>query len=139
VDVAKLLDPFALAEDIEVIIARLPEGFAISAAKSSRDPLLHRLQCGCERSTLGVAQQKMHMLRHDYITAYEESILAPSPLQRLLTNGAGEGCIQPWESSVTTERDKVEMTGLLESFQSAGHVEIVLSSERNKAKSKSPP
>jgi len=43
VDVAKLLDPLARAEDIEVIIARLPEGSAIAAAECSGDRLLRRL------------------------------------------------------------------------------------------------
>ena len=70
------------------------------------------------------------MLRHDHIAANEKAVPSPRFLQRLFEDGAGEWCIQSRESAVTTESDEVEMTGLLEAFQSAGHMEIVLSLAR---------
>jgi hypothetical protein len=72
--VPELLDPFALGPNVEIVIARLPEG-ALAALDGNRK--LERQNCACEERHLRFTQQHVDMFRHDYVSGNEEA--APPP------------------------------------------------------------
>jgi hypothetical protein len=67
VHIAQLLYPLGFGVKVEVIIARLPEGFGMAKGEPARHRLLQGLHGSGERCLLRFAQQKVNMLRHDHI------------------------------------------------------------------------
>src|SRR6266542_829412 len=88
VNVAQLLDPLAFAPHIKVVIALLPERLA-GRCQSAGNGLLDRLDYLPKLAAFGLADQQMHMFRHDYVACNKEIPSAARLLQSSLREVAG--------------------------------------------------
>lgn len=82
-DIAQLLDALGLAPDIEIVIARLPEGSAFDRTKFARCVLLEHLKRDGEPATLRFADQEVNMFGHNYEAANKESVPAAGAFEHL--------------------------------------------------------
>lgn len=80
--VAELLDALAVGPDIEVVVARLPEGRA--GAELARRRLLENLEGGSQGAALRLADQQMDVFRHDHVAANDKPVPAADALHGLL-------------------------------------------------------
>jgi hypothetical protein len=63
----------------------------------------------------------MYMLRHHHVAAYEEVVPHPQRLQRTFENLSRRGRSKMLVVSITTERDKMKITGILIADEGMGH------------------
>jgi hypothetical protein len=122
VQVAQLLDQLALTPHIEVIIALLPER-AASGKRPQLTPhvLLEHLNRQRQLAPLGLADQQVHVLGHDHVSAHVEPVPLPNPLQRPFEDPTRLRRSQQGSAMVATEGDEVQKARLLKPLQSPGH------------------
>ena len=75
-NIAELLDEFAVGEDVEVVVAALPELWATALETLGRLVLEH-VQGDGERVAFGFAEEKMHVFGHQDVS--EDVELMPGP------------------------------------------------------------
>src|SRR5579872_6540620 len=80
-NVPELLDPLAPREDVEIVIARLPER---AFASAHRDGNLHRLNGGAEQSEPGFGDEEVYVFGHDDVAENAETIAKASTFQSVL-------------------------------------------------------
>ena len=74
-------------------------------------PFTFRSEKGCyrsQRSTLGLAEQQVHVLGHDDLPGDIQSIPAPHLLQCVFEDPPRSGRSQQGQTTVTTERNEVQ-------------------------------
>ena len=135
VHIPEFLGPLVGTPDVEVVVANLPEGMVVRpfpyllqrTRKSGAGEqlvgadLLEHLQSRCQRASLRLADEKMHVLRHDNVSSDEESVPYAGALQSEFENTARGWSAEKRSPAVTTEGDEVEMTGLMVASESPGH------------------
>lgn len=122
-DVTQLLDELALAPHIKVIVPRLPERLFGTQRQPTRDCLLNGLESPREHSLFRFAHKQVHMFRHYDIAGDEETVLTAGLLQRPLEETPAGRCAELRLAAITTEGDVMQISGLLEPFQSPRHDE----------------
>jgi hypothetical protein len=118
VHVFQLLHMLALCEDVEVIIARLPEG---PFAAMNRNRKLQRLDCLGQDSPLRFTDQQMHMFRHHDIAENTKVIPDTNRFQGTFKEVTSLLRIKMRLPSIATEGDKVEVSGVLIADQFLSH------------------
>ena len=88
-NVAQLLHELPVISNVEIVVTFLPKVLGIPD-QSPRYSLLQRFQRLCKVASLGFAQEKMHMLRHEHVSIHAQFETAPNPLQRRLKDLLGE-------------------------------------------------
>ena len=116
--VPELLHPLLLTVNVEVVIARLPERTFVPPHGHRQ---LQRLYRPRQETIARFAHQKMHVFRHHHITRYDEVMPLPHSFQRRLEQVAGVRRRQKRQPTITTEGQKMKVSGLLVSNQSTGH------------------
>jgi hypothetical protein len=119
-DISQFLDKLVVVPNIEVVVALLPEMFC-PANEPSRNPLLERPNRIGKRALYRLAEQQMHVIRHDDIPEHAQSITAPYALERSFES---QPCLmrsQRCPTVIAAERDEVGLSGLMETFQSGRH------------------
>jgi hypothetical protein len=121
VHVAKLLNRLLLRPDIEVVVASLPElGFS-DMLEGFRGLLFQHLENDGERGNGRLIQQQVDMLRHENVSEHHKPITAPYQFKFVLEYRVPVIAGQERFSSITTERDEVELSGVLDSDKALGH------------------
>ena len=80
-DVAKLLHALAFVVDVEIVIPRLPKP-AILHREGAGEALLQSLDCFGERRAARLAQEKVNVIGHHYISIDPDLIRTSNTLQR---------------------------------------------------------
>ena len=124
VNVAELLGELGSGEDVEVVVASLPElgaaafeefgGFALEDADGCREWVEFRL-----------AEEQMHMLRHKDVAEELELVALAESLERGEEGDAGVVVVEVGEPVITTEGEEVVMAFGLVTLQTTRHRSIV--------------
>jgi hypothetical protein len=120
VDVLELLDEFGMGEDVEVVVAGLPElgagafeelgGFALEDADGCREWAAFRF-----------GQEKVDMLRHEDVAEEVELVALAKSFEGVEESDAGVVVVQVGEPVVATEGEEVTVAFGLVTLQTAGH------------------
>ena len=100
----QFLDSLALAPDIEVVIAALPE--------------MHTLG---EQSVFRFIREQVDVFRHHHVTVHAHRKTPARYFQLAQQDAACLGRVQPWLATVATEGDEVKLAALLETSQAPRH------------------
>ncbi len=119
-NIPKLFYKLAVIPDIEIVVTLLPEVIG-PANQSPRYALLQRFERIGERSLSGLADQQVHVFRHDHV-AVDAQLETPSDaLKRNLKRMLCQRIAERLSATVAAERYKMGLPRLLESFQSPRH------------------
>jgi len=88
VHIPQLLDALFFREDVEVVVASLPER---TLAPPQRDGELDCLDDLVEAGLPRLVHQQVDVLRHDHVSADDEFVLVPDSLQRVFEEVRGFG------------------------------------------------
>jgi hypothetical protein len=105
--VLQFLDRLIVIPNIEVVIPPLPELYVSKPLEPSRNLLLQDLQRQRKRYRPRLANKQMHMLRHDHISGYNETMSLPDLFKLFLENTVSEPIRKQRLPLITTENDKV--------------------------------
>src|SRR5882724_1517446 len=139
VHVIQFLPFLPVGVHVEVVKARLPEGsrplrrfwkgepelsrgaFVLWPPQFPGNPLFQHLQHRGRCAFVWLADQEMHVLRHDHISNKRESVLGAH--SRKLANKYIPGALgfQQGEATITTKRQKVQMTPAVMALQPFWH------------------
>jgi hypothetical protein len=108
--VSQLFDALVFGENVEVIVAGLPE-WPLRTAQS--DGELDCLDGPIEAGLFGFVDQQVDMLRHDDISGDDETVFLPDSFQCVFKETFGFGGGEVRETVVAAEGEKVHVTGLL--------------------------
>ena len=120
-NVAQLPGKFALAPDVEVVVACLPERLRGAQRQSPRHRLFQRLQGLSQLALFWFTYQSVDVLRHDHEAVDEQFILLAHRLQCADEEIPWRGCAKFWLAVITAEGEVMVLTGLLEVLQGPGH------------------
>ena len=124
--VAQLLRPLLLREDVEVVVAGLPErGGGFSASQAARDQLFQHLDGGAEMVCARLTYQQMDVFGHDDVAEDVESVPAPDLFQGAFEDSPWWIGIEESQAAVTTEGDEMIATELVVALETSGHGESV--------------
>ena len=118
VHVVQLLHAPRVVVHIEVVIALLPE-WALGAAK--RDGEFERVDRVSNCALARLADEQMDVLGHDDVSSYNKLQTVAGALKSILKEAARGGSPEMRKPMETTERDEVEVTGLVVTNKSARH------------------
>jgi len=120
VDVLELLDELGLGEDVEVVVAGLPElgaaafeelgGFALKDANDCR-----------EWAKLWFGEEKVDVLRHEDVAEEVELVALAESFEGVEEDDAGVVVVQVGQPVVTTEGEEVMVAFGLVTLQTARH------------------
>jgi hypothetical protein len=120
-DVTEFLDELAFAENVEVVIARLPERVFGTKGERSGYGLFQGLHYFREGSALGFVDQHVDVFGHDYVSVDTEVVVLAGSFQGRFEGVAGLRSVEVWATGVTTESQEVKLSGLLIALESLGH------------------
>ena len=109
VDVSDFLFEFACGEDVEVVVAGLPEVVA-GAFEKFGGLALDDSEGGGEGVGFGFAEEEMDVFGHQDVGVEEEVVGVAGALDCLFEDFFGFGGVEVGKAVVTTEGDEVEMT-----------------------------
>jgi hypothetical protein len=109
VDVLDFLFEFAGGEDVEVVIARLPE-LAASAFEEFGGFAFDDSKGGGEGVVFGFAEEEVEVFGHQDVGVEEEVVGAAGSFDHLFEDLFRFGGVEMGKAVVTTEGDEVEMT-----------------------------
>jgi hypothetical protein len=109
VDVLDLLFEFAGGEDVEVVVAGLPEVVA-GAFEEFGGFAFDDSEGGGEGVGFGFAEEEVEVFGHQDVGVKEEVVGAAGSFDYLFKDFFGFGGVEVGEAVVTTEGDEVEMT-----------------------------
>ncbi len=119
-NISQFLRELPIIPDVEVVIPLLPEVLG-TADQSARNPLLQRLDRIGEHVPLRLAEQQMHMFRHDHVAIDAEPEAASHALQGQFKSSFSAGLIQQPKAMITREGDEMALPRLLKALESPGH------------------
>ena len=120
-NVAQLPGKFALAPEVEVVVACLPERLRGAQRQSPRHRLFQRLQGLSQLALFWFTYQSVDVLRHDHEAVDEQFILLSHRLQSADEEIPWRGCAKFWLAVITAEGEVMVLSGLLEVLQGRGH------------------
>ena len=109
-NIAQFLHEFVISEDVEIVVVGLPERPFRAAHGNGQLERLNRLG---QWGALRLAEQEMHMLRHDDVACDRKAISQPDTLQRVLEEIHGRFRREVRPAAITAECQEVEVSGLL--------------------------
>jgi hypothetical protein len=116
VDVLNFLDEFGCGEDVEIVVARLPEVIA-GALEEFGGFSLEDSEGGGELVVLWFAEEEVDVFGHEDVGVEAEVVGAASSFDDLFEDVFGPGCFEVWKTAVTTEGDEVELACVLAAFK----------------------
>jgi hypothetical protein len=115
VEVAELFTELAVGEDVEVVIAALPELDAV-ALEALGGFALEDAEGVLKALPFGFGEEEMDVLRHEDVAEEVEVVFLAEPFELLFEDGAGGVVVKIRETAITTEGDEVEVVVSVESF-----------------------
>ncbi len=122
--ITELLRHLTLREHVEIIVACQPKR---ALHQSLRNRQLQRLQANREQTVAGLAQQEMHMFRHDHVSNHIHFISEAGTYPCIFEQVPRRRVAQIAPPRKATERDKVQLPRLLPPFQTNHHPGILQS------------
>jgi hypothetical protein len=119
-DIRQLLDPLLLRPNIEVVVSRLPHKFLHPRL---REPLFQSLHSDRQQSRPRLTHQQMDVSRHHHIPKDMHRIKYTSPLQQLDEAIPSLGRLKNPAMPKTTDRNVMEIAGLLIALKTCWHCE----------------
>jgi hypothetical protein len=119
-DIRQLLDPLLLRPNIEVVVSRLPHKLLHPRL---REPLFQSLHSDRQQSRLRLTHQQMDVSRHHHIPKDMHRIKYTSPLQQLDEAIPSLGRLKNPAMPKTTDRNVMEIAGLLIALKTCWHCE----------------
>lgn len=120
VDVHQFFDPFCVGEDVEVVIARLPE-LRAGAFQELRGFSLQDVERGLQDLVFRFAEEKVDVFGHKNISEDQELVTVTECFEGVEKDGAGVIVVEVGEAVVTTEGEEVMVAFGLVSLQTARH------------------
>jgi hypothetical protein len=108
-NIAELLDEFAVGEDVEVVVAALPE-LRTTALETLGRLVLEHVQGDREWVELGLAQEKVDVFRHQDVSEDVELMPGPKLFEFFEEGGSRAIVVKVRQSAVTTEGEEVIAT-----------------------------
>ena len=124
VHVLQLFDSLGFGEDVEVVVAGLPEVFAGASEKFGGFALEHA-EGGGYGSYLWLRHEEMDVLGHKDVAEDREVVAGAEGFEHVLDDVFGFWGGEIGEAVVTAECDEVEVAFVLETLEAEGHVVIV--------------
>jgi hypothetical protein len=138
VHVVELFHSLFQTPHVEVVKAALPEtrqrigavckgqfqlcgGCSLFVAQAPRDALFQNLNHGGRCCFTRFADEQMDVLRHDDITYQGEAVTVSHLAQNMDENISGANRAQKGQSSITSERDEMQMTASVVANEFVGH------------------
>jgi hypothetical protein len=109
VDVLDFLFEFSGGEDVEVVVAGLPEVFS-GAFEEFGGLAFDDSEGGREGVVFGFVEEEMDVFGHQDVGVEEEAVGVAGSFDDLFEDFFGFGGVEVGKSVVTTEGDEVEMT-----------------------------
>ena len=126
VHVVELLRHLRAGVHVEIIITALPEpanfaaspgkakhqltrAFSLSSAQGARNSLLETLDDLCGTGSVGLAQQQVHMLRHEDVANESKAIARSRLFERANGQIAGANGVQQGPALITAKGDEMEI------------------------------
>jgi hypothetical protein len=122
--VLQLFYSLGFGEDVEVVVARLPEVFA-GAAEELGGFTLEDSEGGGYCSCPWFRHQQVDVLGHEDVTQDGEAVTGGEGLEHVLQNLFGFWGVEVGEAAVTAKGDEVEIAFVLETLEALGHGVIV--------------
>jgi hypothetical protein len=119
-DVANDVRALVLAADVAIVVADLPELFAVAFEKP-RCLLLEGLEELGYRGRRRLVHDQVEVFRHDDIGVDAGVMTRTGLLESLLDEGFGVWIGEEWKAAITTEGNEVERFGLLISLETERH------------------
>ncbi len=146
-DIAQLFHKLRVISNVEIVVPLLPKMISVPN-QTPRHSLLQRLQRISQcivlrlaergrpikavlwhewRSSIAgripsrFAEQKMNMLRHDYVAVNVKPVITPHPLQGRLEDSSDFVGSKQTTTVVTAERDEMTLAAVVEARQSPWH------------------
>ena len=116
--VAEFFNALLVRKNIEVVVARLPEGPFLSAQGNRK---LQRLDGVVECGSVRLIYEQVDMLRYDNIPGDNKPVLEPALLQGVFEQVLRLRRCEVREAVITTEGEKVHLASLLVSLEPRGH------------------
>jgi hypothetical protein len=124
VHVLQLFDSLGFGEDVEVVIAGLPEVLA-GASEEFGGFALEHAEGGGYGSYLWLRHEEVDVLGHEDVAEDREVVADVEGFDHVLDDLFGFCGGEIREAVVTAERDEVEIAFVLETLEAEGHVVIV--------------
>ena len=115
VHIAELFDALVFGEDVEVVVAALPELIAL-AFEATRGFAFEDTEQGGQWNVGRFAQEKVDVLGHEDVAADVEMVAFAEGFEDFFEGLFGVGRSEEWEALVTAKGDEVEVAGLLIAF-----------------------
>jgi hypothetical protein len=124
VHVLQLFDSLGFGEDVEVVVAGLPEVFARASEKLGGFTF-ENAEGGGYASCLWFRHEEVDVLGHEDVAEDREVVAGSEGFEHVLNDLFGFWGVEVGEAVVTTEGDEVEVAFVLETLEAYGHVVIV--------------
>ena len=119
-NVAELLDELGMGEDVEVVIARLPELASVSFEDFGSFAFQDADGCR-EWTAFWFGEEKVDVLGHEDVAEDEEVVSLTDPFKSGEEGAAGVIIVEVGKPVVTTEGEEVMLASGLVSLQTARH------------------
>ncbi len=116
---------YVRVQNVEVVIARLPEGPIVGAREFSRHKLFQHLERGREVTLIGFADEQVNVFGHDDVSEDLKLIPAAATFEFVLEDLFCVCGVEESQTPVATERQEVIATIVLVTLESGGHTEMV--------------
>jgi hypothetical protein len=107
-----------LGEDVEVVVARLPDVVLCSGAGEA---LFEDLNCQGQWGCFGFGDEEVNVVRHDDVAVDLEEVFLTGLFEDLYEFGSGFGGSENVSFSGSTEGDEVKVSGLMIAVQAQRH------------------
>ena len=123
--VLQLFDSLGFGEDVEVVVAGLPEVFA-GASEEFGGFALENAEGGGHASCLWFRHQEVDVLGHEDVAEDREVVADSEGFEHVFDDLFGFWGVEVGPAVVTAEGDEVEVAFVLETLEAEGHVVIVV-------------
>jgi hypothetical protein len=106
VHILQLLDVLAVGEDVEVVVAGLPEVFVVAFEEFGGFSLEDAEGCG-QRVSFGFGEEQVNVLGHEDVTEDVELVALAKSFEDFFEDDPGSVLIEIGEPTITTEGDEV--------------------------------
>lgn len=114
-NVAEFLDEFGMGQDVEVVVAALPELLAV-AFETFGGFVFEYVQSDGERVKLRLGDEEVDVLGHEDVTEDIKLVAGTESFEFFEEDGSGAVVVEIGKTAVTTEGDEVIVTLSLIAF-----------------------
>ncbi len=125
VNVCECRVELALGSHVPVVIPRLPKACPLNSPELSTHDLLKHLYDRGKRGAFGFMKKQVNVLGHHYVSVDREPVPDAHPLESLFEDSTRDRSPHERFSAIATERNGMDVTGLLNAMKSPGHGQTI--------------